>query len=160
MSEKGIMLDTSFFVRLLDKTDPLHANALGYFKYALENDFEIYISTIAVAEYCVKGKLEELPLRNLRILPFNLKHGTRAGQIAKLVFEHRNKLQLSQRTIIPNDSKLFAQSDCEPEILYYLSSDSESKKVHNLVNKEGLNLNFQFLDLKTPFGEAFGVLGF
>jgi len=44
MSEKGIMLDTSFFVRLLDKTDPLHANALGYFKYSLENDFEIYIS--------------------------------------------------------------------------------------------------------------------
>lgn len=160
MSEKAIMLDTSFFVRLLDKTDPFHDNALGYFKYSLENDFEIYISTIAIAEYCVKGKLEELPLRNLRILPFNLKHGTRAGQIAKLVFEHKNKLQLSQRTIIPNDSKLFAQSDCEPEILYYLSSDSESKKVYDLLNKEGLILKFQFLDLKTPFGEAFGVFGF
>ncbi len=97
MSEKGIMLDISFFVRLLDKTGPLHANALGYFKYFLENDYEIFISTIAVAEYCVKGKLEELALINLRILPFNMKHGTRAGQIAKLVFEHKNKLQLSQR---------------------------------------------------------------
>ncbi|MGX1023886.1 putative nucleic acid-binding protein [Psychroflexus sp. MBR-150] len=34
----SVLLDTSFFIRLLNDEDPLHSNAVNYFKYFLEND--------------------------------------------------------------------------------------------------------------------------
>lgn len=34
----SVLLDTSFFIRLLNDEDPLHANAVGYFKYFLQNE--------------------------------------------------------------------------------------------------------------------------
>jgi len=67
----SVLLDTSFFIRLLNNSDPLHINALGYFKYYLEQGIRMKISTISIAEYCVIGKVSDLPLRNLEILAFN-----------------------------------------------------------------------------------------
>lgn len=55
------LLDTSFFFRLLDANDPLHENAMGYYEYMLKHDFELYVSTIAIAEFCVRNPLEHLP---------------------------------------------------------------------------------------------------
>lgn len=49
MEQNCVLLDTSFFIRLLNEEDPLHENALGYFRYFLEHDFVIKISTIAIA---------------------------------------------------------------------------------------------------------------
>lgn len=63
----SILLDTSFFIRLLNDKDSLHSNAVGYFKYFLENDIILKISTISIAEYCVLGKLEDLPLKTFRL---------------------------------------------------------------------------------------------
>ena len=59
----SVLLDTSFFIRLLNDEDPLHKNAVGYYKYFLENETALKISTISIAEYCTMGKLEDLPLR-------------------------------------------------------------------------------------------------
>ena len=61
------------------------------------------ISTISVAEYCVRGDVHELPLRNLQIIPFNLDHAKRAGEFAKIIFQNKGKLKLNERNIIPND---------------------------------------------------------
>ena len=73
MEQNSVLLDTSFFIRLLNEEDPLHNNALGYFRYFLEHDFVIKISTIAIAEYCVKGEVSELPLKNMLIVPFQFR---------------------------------------------------------------------------------------
>jgi predicted nucleic acid-binding protein len=54
---RGVLLDTSFFIRLLDKNDPLHNNAKEYYKYFLDYNYEMCISTISVAEYCVGDAL-------------------------------------------------------------------------------------------------------
>jgi predicted nucleic acid-binding protein len=159
MIKQGVYLDTSFFIRLMDERDPLHKNAVGYFKYFLENDFELFISTIAISEYCVRGKLAELPLRNLKILPFNLDHAEKTGELAEVVFKEKNRLSLSQRTIIPNDTKLFAQAAIEKSIRFYLSSDSESNKIYTLLREKKL-INFEFIDLSIPHSEFFGILGF
>jgi len=158
---KGVLLDTSFLIRLLDKNDPFHLNAKGYFKYFTENDFKLFTSTIAIAEYCVRSDISELPLKNLQIVPFNLSHAQRAGEFAKIIFRERadKNLQVNNRTIIPNDTKLFAQADCEKTIEFYLSSDTESIKIYNAV-KTKMRLKFQFIDLKTPYHETFGILGF
>jgi|GEM_PF-2513031 len=47
--------------------------------------------------------------------------------------------------IIPNDTKLFSQADVEPNIKYYLSSDTESYKIYNNFLARGLqSLYFTF----------------
>lgn len=115
------------------------------------------ISTISIAEYCVGGDIQELPLRNLQIVPFNLDHSKRTGEFAKIVFQNKGKLKLNERNIIPNDTKLFSQADCENSVEFYLSSDSESLKIYNLL-KEETNPKFQFIDLKISHYETFGIL--
>ena len=159
MKYKAVLLDTSFFLRFLNEDDPLFRNADGYFRYFIENEITMIISTISIAEYCVGGEVQELPLRNLQILPFNFEHSKRTGEFARIVFTEKNNLRLSQRNIIPNDSKLFAQADIEESIHYYLSSDTESNKIYELLKKID-NPRFQFIDLNTPYNETFGVLGF
>lgn len=159
MMHKGVLLDTSFFLRFLNDSDPLFKNADGYFRYFLQKEITMMISTISIAEYCVAGDIKELPLRNLQIIPFNLDHSKRTGELAKIAFESRKRGQLtvSTRNIIPNDTKLFAQSDCEKSVEFYLSSDSESLKIYNLLRQE-TKLNFLFVDLHKPYHEVFGLL--
>ncbi|WP_031530729.1 hypothetical protein [Dyadobacter crusticola] len=157
MKCRGVFCDTSFFIRLLDKQDPLHLNAKGYFKYLTKNDFGLLISTIAIAEYCVGGDVHDLPMRNLQVVPYNLDHALRTSEFARLIFKNRGLLQIKERRIIPNDTKLFAQADLNSTVDYFLSSDTESKKIYSLLQRE-LNPHFQFLDLAIPYNEAFGIL--
>ncbi|WP_392437104.1 hypothetical protein ACF3N7_09260 [Cruoricaptor ignavus] len=154
----GVLLDTSFFIRFLNDDDALFENAMSYYKYFLTNGIKMYISTIAIAEYCVGGSINELPLRNLAVLPFNLNHAVKTGEIARIVFTKKNKLQLRERNIIPNDSKLFSQADVEGNINFYLSSDAESKKIYDLLENENHKLSFKFIDLSVPPNEFFGFL--
>jgi hypothetical protein len=153
----AVLLDTSFFLRFLNDSDPLFKNAVGYFRYFLQKEITMMISTISIAEYCVGGDVHELPLKNLQIVPFNLDHSKRTGEFAKIVFQNKGKLKLQERNIIPNDTKLFAQADCEKAVEFYLSSDTESQKIYQLL-KEKKDPHFQFIDLKTPFSETFGLL--
>ncbi len=159
MKHKAVLLDTSFFIRFLNEGDPLFKNADGYFRYFLQKELMMMISTISVAEYCVGGDVQELPLRNLQIVPFNLDHSKRTGEFARIVFQNKGRLKLNERNIIPNDSKLFAQADCEKAIEFYLSSDTESLKIYSLLKQE-TNPKFQFIDLSTPYNETFGILDF
>lgn len=158
MKVNGVLLDTSFFIRFLNDEDALFENALEYYKYFLREDIKMYISTIAIAEYCVGGFINELPLRNLAILPFNLNHAIKTGEIARVVFNKKGKLKINDRNLIPNDSKLFSQADVESTISYYLSSDTESNKIYKLLEEENQKLNFRFIDLNIPPNEYFGFL--
>lgn len=159
MTHKAVLLDTSFFIRFLNESDPLFKNADGYFRYFLQKEITMMISTISIAEYCVGGDVHELPLRNLQIVPFNLDHSKRTGEFAKIAFNAKRtgKIDVANRNIIPNDTKLFAQADCEKAIEFYLSSDSESLKIYNLLRQETAP-KFQFIDLNTPYNETFGLL--
>ncbi len=156
---KSVLLDTNFFLRFLNENDALFRNVDGYFRYFIQKDIMMMISTISIAEYCVGGEIQELPLRNLQILPFNIDHSIRAEEFAKVAFQEKKSgmLDLTNRNIIPNDAKLFAQADTEFSVEYYLSSNSESRKIYNLL-KEKRSLNFQFIDLNTPYNEIFGLL--
>ena len=61
MTRRAILLDTSFFMRFLNYGDPLFNNADGYFRYFLQKEIIMMISTISIAEYCVGGDIQELP---------------------------------------------------------------------------------------------------
>lgn len=155
----SVLLDTSFFIRLLNDEDPLHMNAKGYFRYFLEKEMILKLSTISVAEYCVKGRVDELPLRNLQIIPFNLDHAKRTGEFAEIIFRENNtnEEKLTPRAIIPNDAKLFAQADVDKEINYFITSDRRSKKTFSILRKY-INPKFEFVDIASPHGEVFGLL--
>ncbi len=93
MDKQSVLCDTSFFIRLLDPSIPLHENAKKYFRYFLQQEITMVISTISVAEYCVGGEIEELPLLKLQMMPFNLEHSKRTGQLARIVFQHKMRIK-------------------------------------------------------------------
>ncbi len=155
----SVLLDTSFFIRLLNDEDPIHKNAVGYYKYFLENEIVLKVSTITIAEYCVLGKIEDLPLKNIQILAFNLKEAEKTGEFARIIFKENkfSEESLYPRAIIPNDSKLFAQADLDKTINYFVTSDARSKKTLALL-KRGANPKFEIISIDVPFTENFGIL--
>jgi predicted nucleic acid-binding protein len=157
----SVLLDTSFFIRLLNDEDPLHENAKGYFKYFLDNDVIMKISTISIAEYCVLGSISELPLKNILIMPFNLDHAEKAGEFASIIFSENNisKESLRPRAIIPNDSKLFAQADTDNSITHFVTSDKRSQNTFRLL-KNKTNPKFEIIDISVSHDQAFGILDF
>lgn len=159
MAREAVLLDTSFFIRLLKRNDPLHGNAMGYFRYFLENDYILKISTIAISEFCVKAELTDLPLRNMQILPFNYDHAIRAGKLCEIVYRKKQErgASITPRTVVPNDTKMFAQADIEDDIMYFVSADSEAYKVYSLINEEK-RLHFSYIDINIPHQNTFGVL--
>jgi hypothetical protein len=107
-------------------------------------------------EYCVKGQVEELPLKVIQIVPFNATHAIRAGEFARIAFDAR--VRVDERVIIPNDCKLLAQADIE-QVGYYLTSDARSRTIFEVL-RTGLGLSFQFIDIREPVNETFGILDF
>lgn len=127
--------------------------------YFLENEVVLKVSTISIAEYCVKGKLDELPLRNTQIIPFNLDQAKKTGEFAEAIFEENKigKEKLSPRAIIPNDSKLFAQADIDKSITHFVTSDSRSKSTYSALKKH-INPKFDIIDISRPYNETFRIL--
>lgn len=159
MDEKCILLDTSFCIRLLVENDPLHTNVLGFYKHFLDRGYNLKLSTISIAEYCVRGKIDELPLRNLEVLPFNSDHAVKSGEFARITFAHKNVLDLPNRLIIPNDTKLFAQAHAESEISHFATSDIECMKVYSLL-KDKTNVDFEVMNIRESYSSVLSILAF
>ena len=183
---KAVLLDTSFFLSFLNETDPLFENADGYYKYLIQEKYDLVISTISIAEYCQEGDISDLPLRNLQILPFNLNHVERSGEFGRMAFQARkDKIDYEKGTLFPprtgiwsaadlqayidyhycpdpesydRTKLLFSQADSEEYIKYYLSSDSESYKVYNNLAYY-IGLDFEFVDLNIKHTQTFGSNG-
>lgn len=155
----GVLLDTSFLIRLLDGNSPLHSNAVGYFRYFCENDIPMYVSTITIAEYCVRGELSDLPLQVVRILPFNINHAETAGRFARCLFDAkaRGYIEVDDRKVIPNDAKLFAQGAFHSDIKYFVTSDVKSKTCIEVLRKS-IHAQVEHLDINTPYANFFGVI--
>ena len=145
MEQNCVLLDTSFFIRLLNEEDPLHENAFGYFRYFLEHDFVIKISTIAIAEYCVRGDVSQ-----------------RAGKMIAEVYAEKKRrgATIAPRAVVPNDTKMFAQADVEPDITFYGTADVECKKVYKMIESAEGKLSFKFIDITIPCNAFFGELDF
>jgi len=157
MNNKAILLDTSFFIRLLNENDKLHQNALDYYKYLLENEYTLKCSTISISEYCVRGKIDEIPLKDIQIIPFNINHAQKAGEFAKIIFENKGTLELEKRNIIPNDTNLFSQAEEEKDISFFATSDEECLKIYSLLEKH-TTLSFKIINIRRSFNEEFGLL--
>lgn len=156
---EGVLLDTSFFIRFLNEKDKLFTNADKYYRFFLDKKITMFISTISIAEFTVGAGMEQLPLKNLIVLPFNITHAVNAGKFAKILYEMRKEssFRVDERTLIINDAKLFAQAHCEIIIKHFITSDQRSLKLYNHIKSE-TNLDFAIADLHENFSDNFGLL--
>ena len=154
---ESIMLDTSFCIRLMDATDNLHAHALEYFKFFLQEKIIIHLSTIVAAEYAVGDDPQNLPLDNLQIETFDFRDAATAGLFHRELMGNKINIAGYNRRIIANDVKILAQIK-NREIQAIISKDVESitKYVNPLINSNLLSL--RFIDLNKRLNEELGEL--
>ena len=155
---KGVLLDTSFFLRFLNESDPLFRNADGFFKHLVDHQLPMYLSTIVVAEFCVAGSIDQLPLKYMKMLPFNVEHAIRAGAF-RAAFRGQPTAP-GERVIIANDTKLFAQADATMEVSHFLTADEGCKKKFDRLKESGLSPKFAILSVRKPLSEVLGELDF
>ncbi len=154
---KGALLDTSFLIRLLLPTEALHEHSRGYYKYFLEEQIPLFVSTISIAEYCVQGSTEELPLQQVQVLPFNMKDAENAGLLMNVLLTRKDALHSLGRKVIINDVKLYAQANVNAKIDAFVTSDTEGRKMYNAIHAQQ-PLHFSYVDIHTPYTETFGIL--
>jgi hypothetical protein len=117
----SVLLDTSFLISFTDPARPNHATAQRYFKECVTRHVTMYLSTIVISEFQVKQAMNDLPLRSLHVLPFNVDHAIRCG----LMIRDMQRDPEDDRVRVKDDYKLMAQCDCE-EITHLLSEDAST----------------------------------
>lgn len=155
---KKVFFDTSFFIRLYKQDDPDHVHARTYWRRFLENDCELFLSTIVAAEFGTGGPIKNLPYKHVTVLPFNINHAECSAALARVAFEKKKRgiLKLESRVVIPNDTKILAQAE-EVDADLFIARDDNCKAVYQLMKNEGL-ASFDYLDLRTAPNEFFGEL--
>jgi predicted nucleic acid-binding protein len=73
----SVLLDTSFLISFSDPARPQHEAAMAYYKECVRRQVPMYLSTIVISEFQVKQAINDLPLRNFVVLPFNIDHAMR-----------------------------------------------------------------------------------
>lgn len=114
----SVLLDTSFLISLSDPTRAHHAAAVQYYKECVHRQVPMYLSTIVISEFQVKQAINDLPLRNFVVLPFNVDHAMRCG----LIIRSMDRDLEDDRVRVKDDFKLLAQCDCEA-ISHLISED-------------------------------------
>ena len=69
----------------------------------------MYLSTIVISEFQVRQPINDLPLRNFIILPFNVDHAMACG----LLLNSMPRDEADDRVRVKDDFKLMAQCECE-----------------------------------------------
>lgn len=153
----SILLDTSFCIRLLKSNDELHQNAKDYFKYFLENNIEIYLSSVVIAEYSVKDDPSNLPLDFVKIMPFDYFDGKTAGEFHSILLNHKDQIANIERNVIKDDCKLMAQL-FNRGIQGYITKDrkSFSQIIAPIIASKSYPL--ELLDLEIPLKNYKGEL--
>ncbi len=143
---KAVLLDSGFLIRLMNPEEPLHQVALDIFRGFVIDGIVCKVSTIALAEYGVKGDLRYLPVKYLQYLPFLYSHAEKASVFMRKIIEVKKErgAVIHPRVIIPNDTKMFAQASTDEDVYAFVSADAEAKKIYDLLENPG----FEFLNIR------------
>jgi predicted nucleic acid-binding protein len=117
----AILVDTSFLISFADPNRKHHAIAVQYFREALRLGAPLYLSVIAISEFQVKQAVDDLPMRNFEVLPFNHDHAVKAGLLMRDLHHDAG----DNRQGVKDDIKLIAQADCE-SLTHILTEDAQS----------------------------------
>lgn len=117
----SVLLDTSFLISLSDPQRPHHEHAQAYYRECVHRQVVMYLSTVVVSEFQVKQPINDLPLRNFMILPFNVDHAMSCG----LIIQKMARDSGDDRVRVKDDCKLLAQCNCEA-ISHLISEDAST----------------------------------
>jgi predicted nucleic acid-binding protein len=112
------LLDTSFLISLSDPARAHHAATNQYYKECIHRRVPMFLSTIVISEFQVRQAINDLPLRNFIVLPFNVDHAMACG----LLLRAQERDPEDDRVRVKDDFKLLAQCQCEG-ISHVLSED-------------------------------------
>lgn len=129
-----VLFDTSFLITLVDVNRQHHSIAAQYYRLALEQQIPIYLSVIAASEFAIKQALTDLPLKQFRILPFNLPHAIRAAEL----WRQLDRDDSDSRTVVRDDIKLLAQADKEFISTILTEDENTLHKYCDRLRKQGL----------------------
>jgi predicted nucleic acid-binding protein len=158
--KKIYYIDTCFLIHLLLTDSPFNTQAEEFYKRLSEKeDIILKISTIAIAEYAIKGDVTDIPA-NIHVQSFNVLHAIKAGEFGRVCAQSRKEANDgSNRTIVLNDSKMLAQAEVE-EADGFITTDHKAKKVYDILKDKGL-VSFEFIDITTTTcANFFGELDF
>ena len=143
---KAVLLDSGFLIRLMNPVESLHDVALGLFRGYINDGIVCKVSTIALAEFGVKGDLNLLPMRYLHYIPFTYSDAEIAAAFMRTIIKVKQErgAVISPRVIIPNDTKMFAQASADEDVFAFVSADAEAKKVYALLD----NPAFEFVNIR------------
>lgn len=154
----SVLLDCSFCIRLLKRDDEFHQNCVDYFQYFIENNIEIYLSTIVVSEYTVGDNPENLlALNSFRLLEFDFTDAKFSGEFLALLKDIGKFGDFGERKVVINDIKLFAQIH-NRKIDAYITKDRKSFKKMIEPLKNEFDLKFEVIDLTIPLNSKLGRL--
>jgi hypothetical protein len=117
----SVLLDTSFLINLSDPGRLHHDVAVAYYRECTRRQVTMYLSTIVISEFQVMQAINDLPLRNFVVLPFNVDHAMRCG----LIIRQMPRDSGDDRVRVKDDYKLLAQCDCET-ISHLISEDAST----------------------------------
>ena len=115
------LVDTSFLISLSDPTRRHHAVAQQYYRECIARRVPMYLSTVVISEYQVKQAINDLPLRNFMVLPFNVDHAMACGLLVRAVPRDAG----DDRVRVKDDFKLIAQCQCDG-LSHVLSEDAST----------------------------------
>ena len=155
---RSVLVDNSFCIRLLKADDEYHQNTVDYLEYFLENNIEIYLSTIVVGEYAVGDNPDHLLSLNVfKLLEYDYLDAKISGDFTSELIHNKELRELEQRQIVINDIKLFAQIK-NRGIDAYITKDRKSldKMIKHLKNSHSFQV--EFIDLSISLNDKLGRL--
>ncbi|MCU0445539.1 MAG: hypothetical protein MUE85_11540 [Microscillaceae bacterium] len=157
---KTVLLDNSFLIRLLDKTESLHENARKYYEYFLKNKIEMYLSAIAVSEYAVANDPTNLPLNKMKFLSFDFRDAKVSGEFSQFLLAQRKQGvdYDASRQVVVNDCKLLAQLK-NYQLDAFITKDKAAQNKYILPLSSQFNFKVEFVDLNIPCENYFGMQG-
>ncbi len=127
----SVLLDTSFLISVASPQRSQHGTALQYFRACMRRQIPVDLSTIVISEFQVGQAINDLPLRNVVVLPFNVDHAMCCG----LLMRQWPRDAGDDRVRVKDDLKLIAQCDCEG--VSHLLTDDENTLVKYMARAQG-----------------------
>jgi hypothetical protein len=107
---------------------------MAYYRECVRRQVPMYLSAIVISEFQVRQAINDLPLRNFVVLPFNVDHAMRCG----LIIRSMTRDPEDDRVRVKDDFKLVAQCDCESISHLFTEDASTLAKYFNRARDTGL----------------------
>jgi predicted nucleic acid-binding protein len=146
----GVVIDTSYLITLASASRPHHEIARRYWRYFLDENIPIFLSTIVVSEFCLKQEIDPSILRNCVILPFNWDAAIKAVDLDFRQF----KGETADRVALKDDMKILAQA-AVVGASHIITEDEQSLYRYAEILQRAGKVNFKAIKLADEFDPAF-----